>query len=116
MTMTDQILNNNIEQDNKKICFADISPIRDCLDGCDKCLGYYIFNELEAYSICQCTCHETLLTIDDIKPIILLHQKDKYSKKYQRYSGISINKPTIFDVIDELFTKQRIKEVIMNVK
>ena len=44
MTMTNQILNNNIEQNNKKIYFDDLSPIRECLDGRDKCLGYYIFD------------------------------------------------------------------------
>src|SRR5215207_8997009 len=109
MATTDQILNNNIEQNNKKIYFDDLSPVRECLDGCDKCLGYYIFDELEAYSTCECNCHQVLLILDDIKPIILFHQESKYSKEYQRHSSNSINKPTIFDVIEELFTKQRIK-------
>ena len=108
MNITDQILNKNIGQDNKKIYFDDLRPIGECLDGCDKCLGYYIFDELESYSICECKCREILLTLDEIKPIILLHQEDKYSKDYQIYSSISINNYIFFDVINELFTKQKI--------
>lgn len=116
MTMTNHIFNNNIEQYNKKIYFDDLSPIRECLDGCDKCLGYYVFTELEAYSLCKCTCHEVLLTLDNIKPIILSHQKDKYSKGYQRDSSISIKKPSIYDVIDKFITTQKIvKEVTIDV-
>jgi hypothetical protein len=78
MPMTNQIHNNNIEQYNKKIYFDDLSPIRECLDDCDKCLGYYIFDELEAYSTCQCNCYEILVTLEDINPIILVQQRDKY--------------------------------------
>jgi hypothetical protein len=115
MTITDQILNNNIESNNKKIYFDDLRHVRECLDSCSKCLGFYIFVELKSYSVCECTCHENLITLDEIKPVILLHQKDKYSKDYQIHSNISINKSTIFDIIDELSTKQKNKEVTVNV-
>ncbi len=115
MTMTDPILNNNIELNNKKIYFDDLSPIRECLDGCDKCLGYYIFDEIEAYSICECNCHEVLVTLDRIESIILLHQKSKYSKESKEskeYYNFLIKNSTSFDVIEEFNTKQKIlKEV-----
>ena len=97
-----------MEQDNKKIYFDDISPIRGCLDDCDKCLGYYIFVKLEAYSICYCTCHQILLTFKNIEPIILSIQEDKdYKKGHKGYSNLvkTPKNSTFFNTIEEIFSR-----------
>jgi hypothetical protein len=54
-TTTDQILNNNIEQNNRKIY---LSTIFECLDGCSECIGTYFSTTINDYSICKCNCHK----------------------------------------------------------
>ena len=87
MTTIEQTLYHNTDDNDKKIYFDDISPIKECLDGCDRCTGYYISYELEAYSICECPHHNNTLTIDDIKPKILSFQNNKRCKECDNDHG-----------------------------
>lgn len=106
-TTTDQVFKKNRQYKDKNLLFDDISPIGKCLDSCYICNWYYIFYNLESYSISECSCHKNLLTYQDSEPRILSIQRERQFDYIERekYDLSRFPKDSIFGSIEEIFSK-----------
>jgi hypothetical protein len=55
MNTIESLDKSNISDDE---IFFDLSPIFDCLYGCNKCSGTYFSSNFNDFSICKCDCHK----------------------------------------------------------